>query len=162
MQFAKHSNVPMVWGRDIYDGAGQLDKWEEQRPFGYASGIIYAAHLPKDMHVIVGVETSRDLRLEPDRLVATLAAFQLFSAYCIDPCISALGSREVEAENPLTARERECLFWTLEGKTAWEIGEILAISERTVTCHTNAAATKLDAVGKHQAVLKALRLGWIG
>jgi DNA-binding CsgD family transcriptional regulator len=61
----------------------------------------------------------------------------------------------------LTARERECLLWTIEGKTAWEIGEILAISQRTVVHHTATAAVKLDAIGKYQAALKALRLGWL-
>jgi DNA-binding CsgD family transcriptional regulator len=161
MQFAKRSNVPMVWGRKTYDAAGQLDKWEEQRPFGYASGIIYAAHLPNDIHVIIGVETGRDLQLDSEGLLKTLSAFQLFAAYCVDPCISVLGSQAAETENPLTARERECLLWTIEGKTAWEIGEILAISQRTVVHHTATAAVKLDAIGKYQAALKALRLGWL-
>ena len=33
---------------------------------------------------------------------------------------------------PLTAQELECLKWCKEGKTNWEIGEILSISQKTV------------------------------
>jgi len=46
----------------------------------------------------------------------------------------------------------------MEGKTAWEIGRILDIAENTVVRHLYSATRKLDAVNKHQAVLKALRL----
>ena len=47
------------------------------------------------------------------------------------------------------------------GKTAWEIGRILAISEQTVVRHLGHAAHKLTCVNKVQAVAKALRLGLI-
>jgi DNA-binding CsgD family transcriptional regulator len=61
----------------------------------------------------------------------------------------------------LTPRELEALQWTMQGKTAWEMGKILGISEQTAARHVNNAAQKLDCVNKHQAVLKALRLGMI-
>ena len=61
----------------------------------------------------------------------------------------------------LTPRELEALRWTMEGKTAWEVGAILGISERTAVLHVNNAMHKLDCASKHQAVLKALRLGLI-
>ena len=48
-----------------------------------------------------------------------------------------------------------------EGKTAWEVGSILGITERTAVLHLNNAMHKLGASNKHQAVLKALRLGLI-
>ncbi len=58
----------------------------------------------------------------------------------------------------LTPRELECLRWTMEGKTAWELGRILGISEHTVIRHLTKATHTLGSVSKHQAVLKALRL----
>ncbi|HJV63475.1 MAG TPA: helix-turn-helix domain-containing protein [Albitalea sp.] len=57
----------------------------------------------------------------------------------------------------VTARELECLRWTAEGKTAWEVGRILGISAQTAARHLNNAARKLGCVSKHQAVVKALR-----
>jgi len=61
----------------------------------------------------------------------------------------------------LSSRELEALRWTMDGKTAWEVGTILGISERTAVLHLNNAMRKLECVNKHQAVLKALRLGLI-
>lgn len=59
----------------------------------------------------------------------------------------------------LTRREREVLNWTAEGKTAYEIGRILGISERTVNFHVNNLMAKLDVVNKLQAVVKAIMIG---
>ena len=68
----------------------------------------------------------------------------------------------LQPERPaLTPRELEALRWTMDGKTAWEVGAILGISERTAVLHVNNAMHKLGCVNKHQAVLKALRLGLI-
>jgi len=47
----------------------------------------------------------------------------------------------------------------MEGKTAWEVGSIMNIAERTAVLHLQNSMHKLNCVNKHQAVLKALRLG---
>jgi DNA-binding CsgD family transcriptional regulator len=62
----------------------------------------------------------------------------------------------------LTPREREVLWWAAQGKSAWEIGEILHISKRTVDEHTQKAIRKLDATNRTQAVAIALREKLIG
>ena len=68
----------------------------------------------------------------------------------------------MQPERPaLTPRELEALRWTMDGKTAWEVGAVMGISERTAVLHVNNAMHKLGCVNKHQAVLKALRLGLI-
>jgi LuxR family quorum sensing-dependent transcriptional regulator len=59
----------------------------------------------------------------------------------------------------LTARELECLEWTANGKTSWEIGEILAVSEHTVTGYLKNALVKLKVNTRTQAVATALRIG---
>lgn len=59
----------------------------------------------------------------------------------------------------LTPREHEVLCWTAEGKTAYEIGRILSISERTVNFHLNNVMTKLAVTSKLQAVVKAIMTG---
>lgn len=57
----------------------------------------------------------------------------------------------------LSGRESEVLKWTSEGKSSWEIGMILSISERTVKYHVNNIKTKLNAVNRAHAVAKGLR-----
>lgn len=57
---------------------------------------------------------------------------------------------------PLSQRERECLRWAADGKTAWETGMILNLSERTVNFHLTNAQNKLQAANKIQAVARAV------
>jgi DNA-binding CsgD family transcriptional regulator len=59
----------------------------------------------------------------------------------------------------LTLRERECLHWAAEGKSSWEIGQVLGCSERTVIFHLQNAARKLGVGGRQAAVARAVSLG---
>ncbi len=52
----------------------------------------------------------------------------------------------------LTGREREVLAWASEGKTSWEIGCILNLSQRTVEWHFSQACKKLGATNRLQAI----------
>lgn len=61
----------------------------------------------------------------------------------------------------LTKQEIECLRWCKEGKTNWEIGGILRISEKTVEFHLGNAMKKLGAGNRITAVVRGLRLGLI-
>jgi len=62
---------------------------------------------------------------------------------------------------PLTEREVEILRWTAIGKTAWEIGSILKISERTVNFHLQNVMGKLGVHNKTHAAAKAMSFGLI-
>lgn len=61
----------------------------------------------------------------------------------------------------ITKREREILQWLREGKTNWEIGQILGISERTVKFHIQNLSSKLDASNRSHIVALAMSLGLI-
>jgi DNA-binding CsgD family transcriptional regulator len=58
----------------------------------------------------------------------------------------------------LTAKERDVLKWVIEGKTSWEIGQILATSERTVKFHLKNVYAKLNVCNRAQAVAVVNRL----
>ncbi len=57
----------------------------------------------------------------------------------------------------LTRRERQALTWAARGKTCWETGIILGLTERTVNFYIRNATTKLRAASKAQAVAVALK-----
>jgi DNA-binding CsgD family transcriptional regulator len=61
----------------------------------------------------------------------------------------------------LTPREREVLQWISAGKTSWEIGAILGLSERAINKIIADGMFKLDAVTRTQAVVNAIRIGEI-
>ncbi|MCC8948173.1 helix-turn-helix transcriptional regulator [Bradyrhizobium sp. Arg62] len=62
----------------------------------------------------------------------------------------------------LTSKETQCLTWCKEGKTNWEIGEILSISEKTVEFHLGNAMRKLGAANRISAVIAGIKRGVIG
>jgi LuxR family quorum sensing-dependent transcriptional regulator len=80
----------------------------------------------------------------------------LIALYAFDR-VRALTSMIGTTKPCLTSRQREVLTWTAAGKTAWEIGEILHITKRTVDEHTHAATRKLGAANRTQAVAVAIR-----
>jgi LuxR family transcriptional regulator, quorum-sensing system regulator BjaR1 len=78
--------------------------------------------------------------------------------------IYALGRTLVLEEPPrapLTPREQDVLRWAAEGKTDWEIGVILHISEHTSDKMLRLVRKKLVASTRAHAVAKAMRLGII-
>ena len=61
----------------------------------------------------------------------------------------------------LSDREKACLSWTALGKSSWEIGRILSISENTVVFHIKNAMKKLGTNNRTVAAVKAVQLGLI-
>jgi DNA-binding CsgD family transcriptional regulator len=57
----------------------------------------------------------------------------------------------------LTARQREVIAWSASGKSAWEIGSIIRITQRTVEEHIAMACRKLGATNCTQAVAVSIR-----
>ena len=73
----------------------------------------------------------------------------------------ALTTTDEKRPAELPPRELECLNWCSQGKTNWEIGRILGISDRTVEHHIASAVRRLGCTGRVQAVALALRTGLI-
>ncbi|WFU14521.1 LuxR C-terminal-related transcriptional regulator [Bradyrhizobium sp. CB3481] len=57
----------------------------------------------------------------------------------------------------LSDREKDCLRWAAEGKTSWEIGMILKISDNTANFHFKNVNRKLCTTNRTQAIVKAVR-----
>ena len=162
MQHCKHKSVPIIWNQTTYTSCGLGSQWETQAKFGFRSGVALALHMPEGKHFFLGVDCDGPLPDHPVELTRIVADLQLFAVHAQEAALRLLVPNSQDPEIPaLTPRELEALRWTMEGKTAWEVGTILGISERTAVLHVNNAMHKLGCVNKHQAVLKALRLGLI-
>lgn len=162
MRHCKQAHTPIVWDQSTYTRVGQGEKWENQAPHGYGAGICLALHLPRGCHFILGVDRCGSHPADASEMVNRAAELQMFAVHAVDSAMRLiLPSIHQRNAVELTSRERECLAWTMEGKTAWEVGAILSISEQTAVRHLNNATHKLGAVNKHHAVVKALRLGLI-
>lgn len=69
--------------------------------------------------------------------------------------------QQLGPELNLSARELECLAWCAAGKTAWETGQILGLSEWTIVYHLEKTKRKLGLGTKQQLVARAISLGLV-
>jgi DNA-binding CsgD family transcriptional regulator len=103
--------------------------------------------------------TSQPVGIDVLRAASPLAVF--FSKYLHESCRACLLSAKRQDVPPLSPREVECLGWAAKGKTAWEIGRVLAISEHTAIFHLRNASKKLGTTRREQAVAKSISLGML-
>jgi DNA-binding CsgD family transcriptional regulator len=156
-------SVPFVYDQSMYVNEQAADLWDVQAVYGYKTGIALALHLPGGKHFLFGVDREKALPSDDVVLTRMMADLQLLAVHAQDTAIRLLipSAQGAQLASRPTARELEVLRWTLAGKTAWEVGMLLDISERTAAIHANRATHKLGCVGKHQAALKAMQLGLI-
>jgi LuxR family transcriptional regulator, quorum-sensing system regulator BjaR1 len=85
------------------------------------------------------------------------AALHLISIYAYEAVRRVRKPVDSTGGPQLTRREIDCLQWIAEGKTTWEIGTILSISEHTVGEYVGNAARKLGTFSRAHLVARALR-----
>lgn len=96
-------------------------------------------------------------------MATTPAAIAGLEYFCLAAFRALIETRRIDATRPgdLSERERHVLQLTAVGKTAAEIAEVLAISQRTVHAHLQNASDKMNASNKTHTVVEALRHGQI-
>jgi DNA-binding CsgD family transcriptional regulator len=163
---------PFLWDRlrdgDLLTHRQQL-VMNEAHEAGLRNGISVPLHGPSARVAVVSF-ASRFNDADPQACLSHFNALAslfhvAFTAIVhgaeLDASSIAPGAESDAPSITLSQRERDCLNWTAQGKSSWDIGMILAISENTVNFHVKNAMRKLDSTSRIVAVLKAVRLGLI-
>lgn len=155
------SPLPFVYNQQFYVDGNAGDLWDIYAPYGYRTGISLSLHLPGNKHFLLSLD-----RHEPISRDGEVVARQLADAHLLAVYANAAADRIFNLERAparrapkLTVREAEVLRWCMAGKSSWEIGQILALSENTVNFHVKNAVLKLDAVNRRDAVVKGMAFG---
>ncbi|WP_269932434.1 helix-turn-helix transcriptional regulator [Aminobacter sp. HY435] len=90
---------------------------------------------------------------------AVMPRAQLECCYALSQAQGILAAATLK--DPLSDRERECLFWVSEGKTTDEVALILGVSSNTVNSYITHAIQKLSASNRAMAIATAIRSGII-
>jgi LuxR family transcriptional regulator, quorum-sensing system regulator LasR len=156
-------NVPVVWSSAVFRSPCQKRLYEEASAYGIRSGISYPIHGPRGEFGVLSFACGKLGAGEfMDEFGHTLSNLALIRDYAFESCLRfALPARPAEREVHITPRERECLMWSMEGKSSWEIARILCCSEATVNFHVANIRRKFDVSTRRQAVVKAIQLGLI-
>lgn len=143
---ALRSAEPFQWGIDCLskpNSPAQQQLLDEASHFGIRFGFTVPIH---DGHGPVAALTfamnRRDERLE-NRLNAEARVLQLMAMYFHAHVRRKLLINRLVGGVCLSPRELECLQWASQGKSTWEIGQILGISRNTVADYLDNAKGKL-------------------
>ncbi len=153
---------PLIWSSQLFVDDKQQKLYEEASHHGLRIGVTLPIHGPKqELGMLCFVSSEKPTpavwrQIEHDLPTLTLTrdvAFDIGQRFL---------SRHTETLIPkLTPREYECLKWTAQGKSTWEIAKIFGCSEATVNFHMTNIRTKFGVSSRSAAAVKATRMGLI-
>lgn len=156
------SDSAFVWSdalRDMTLGKQSVKFMDEARDFNFIDGFSVPIHSLLGFRAIVTFAADRvDLSSE------ARGALHMISIYAHNKIkeLKTGGKQQlIDRGIHLTLREKECISWCAEGKTAWEISTILGISERTVAHILENAQRKMNTTNRTHLVAETLRAGLI-
>lgn len=150
---------PMIWSSSLYESERGERLYAEAAAVGVRSGVVIPIALPSQ-RVMVTLNVDVDLNSASRRqeVNESLGRSVLLALALHDQgrVIALQSRRSGRMENPLTPRERECLYWVSRGKTSGEIATIISLSESTTNFHISNAVRKLNVTNRTQAVSRAV------
>lgn len=155
---------PIFWSRDNYQTNGLLSLYERFQSHGLGSGIALAIRGTNGEMLSVGFSNSEQVKVDGSAPVTQLGALYLSATAMFNQVSEIEKTRDkpkLIAATHLTPREIQCLQWAREGKTTWEVAQILGISQATSIFHMKNAVSKLGASNKTHAVIVAVERGLI-
>jgi DNA-binding CsgD family transcriptional regulator len=160
------SSMPLLWDQDSFIGQPKnvREAIEQVRAMGFESGIDIPLHQSDGSVIVIALTRDKALPDDPEELMRIVGETQVFAAIAqssVTRFIVTAASPTEPLPQALSPKELTVLNWTKEGKTAWEIGQILSITERTVNFHVQNILQKFNVANKQSAVLKALQFGMI-
>lgn len=165
VQHCSRNITPMSWdsGALLKQQSAVIRQFVgEARDFGLNNGVSFPLHTAQGDFAMLTFASDQSPGHEKGRIPRVLPVGQLFTAYLHEAVRRIFDSEDIALSRvALTVREKECLLWATEGKTAWETAQILNISERTVTFHLQNVQGKLGVNNRQQAVARAVALGII-
>jgi LuxR family transcriptional regulator, quorum-sensing system regulator LasR len=155
--------TPLIWSPGVFSQKKQKEMYEEANSYGLRAGVSLPIHGANgEIGIICFVSDHSPLKPSYKHVLSTLPALALFRDFIFESAAKFMKSPLPDGEPVhITARELECLKWGAEGKSSWEIGQILNCTEATVNFHFANIRHKLDTRSRQQAVVKAIRLGLI-
>lgn len=155
--------VPIQW-EDVAAEASLRGSqiMHEAAEFGLREGVSVPVHSPHGELGIFSMSLDRTRQSAREITTHSIPYAHLLSAYVHEAVkrVSDLSQPQLK-QNTLSLREKECLRWAADGKTSWEIANVLNLSERTVNFHLKNAAVKLEVFSRQHAVVKAIMKGLI-
>ncbi|HEX7027951.1 MAG TPA: LuxR family transcriptional regulator [Gammaproteobacteria bacterium] len=159
-------NTQVVWSR-VFDRVTRTQLaarvMQEAGEFGLKDGVTFPIHGAYGDHGLLSFSRSRSIDSNDVNFLHSLAYLYFLSVQIHETAYRIFSKPNGPVQClQLSGRQHDCLSWAAEGKTNWEIAQILNLSESTVKMHIAHACQRLGVFNKQQAVAKAISLGLIG
>jgi LuxR family quorum-sensing system transcriptional regulator CciR len=153
---------PFLWSRSFpwrEVGRASARLFRDAARFGLTEAVTFTLPGPRGPDAVMAV-VSCDAKTLAELFEAKLESLHI-AVLEFHLMIRPLLDRRSEAirDWKLTTRERECYQWIARGKSSWEIGQILGISERTVAFHIDNVKRKIGVGSRIQALVKLVLAG---
>lgn len=163
LQHAEHSLLPFRWNTPAFiDTLTKPQKrvLYEAATAGVADGYTVPIHLPWTAGALrASCSVIPDSEFIEDR---AYRAVQIMAIYLYASVEHRQGGKDARESGPsagpwLSMRERQCLELVAQGKSDWDISQLLGISESTVHKHVESAKRRLSVSTRIQAVVWAVQ-----
>lgn len=154
------SPKPLIWSERMYNGRSR-EMMEEASSYGLGHGLSLPVH--RGSNVVSMLSLARDRPFESEAEQAVVLAAGNVLAHCLHVTAENLIlPKALEKRTPrLSPREKECFTLIALGKSNWDIGQLLHISEAAVAFHVQNVLRKLRVSSRTQAVAIGVALGMI-
>lgn len=158
--FCRNACIPLVWSERAFDTPERRAFLEDAQGHGLGSGLsvpVRGAHGELALFSVANPEQGKDALAHQAQIAGTMYVLGSYVHEAIRRLVYFRQGTPVYTPE-LTPREMECLKWWVSGKSAWDIGQLLKLSERTVRFHLDNVKRKFGAHNKSQVVAKAVQL----
>jgi LuxR family quorum sensing-dependent transcriptional regulator len=135
---------------------GSIKVFEAAAAHGWPEGLSIPVHGPNGYSGIVALAAETRELSPPDR-----AALHLMALYLHERLKELMAPAPSPDRPRLSRGEIECLQWLVAGKSDWEMGEILGISEATAHWRIEKAKKKLGVKTRAQIAALAIKHGYV-
>ncbi len=131
---------------------------EAARDAGIGNGFAVPVHIPGEYPATCAflVRTGRNLPVANFPAVHYVGCFAFEAARRMTPGLTRFGAVEQRSGNTLTQRQFDCLALVAKGKSDWDIGRLLGISDQTVHKHIEESKRRYGVPTRMQLVVRAL------
>lgn len=163
LSHATKAHLPFVWSQAL--GRTQLNRQQlrlmrEATDIGLDDGFCLPISIGGERHSLISVSFSnRNSGYASSKLNELIAGAYHFLMHQQQNVAHLTDTRDEDKPPCLTSREYECIALAAHGKSAWEIGKILSITERTAVFHLENVRRKLGAQSRSHAIVMLIKAG---
>lgn len=166
MRACQKTVAPFLWselGNYVTLTAAQTDILERASRAGVGPGFTVPFHIPGECSgsASFAVRTGQSLDTDVIPFVQHIACYAFEAARRLSLHREQLDAGIFEAPG-LTERQLDCIVLMAQGKSDWDIGKILSISQRTVQEHLDLARAKYGVGSRTQLLARVLFANQIG